>query len=66
MRLLVDHPLKDTAEIEITCPHCGYRMMRKAARLRRETEIRCPLCGGTVTPDMGERHPNEPGGRNNK
>jgi DNA-directed RNA polymerase subunit RPC12/RpoP len=54
---MVDHPLKDTAEIEVTCPHCGHRMMRKAARLRRETEIRCPLCGRTVTPGIDERRP---------
>jgi DNA-directed RNA polymerase subunit RPC12/RpoP len=56
---LVDHPLNDTAEIEITCPHCHYRMMRTAARLRRETEIRCPRCGGAVAPGIGEREPKE-------
>jgi DNA-directed RNA polymerase subunit RPC12/RpoP len=59
MRPLVDHPFKDTAEIELTCPHCGYRMMRTAARLRRETEIRCPRCGGAVAPAFGERQPKE-------
>jgi DNA-directed RNA polymerase subunit RPC12/RpoP len=51
---LVDHPLKDTAEIEINCPHCGYRMMRTAARLRRETEILCPSCGKAAAPGIDE------------
>jgi DNA-directed RNA polymerase subunit RPC12/RpoP len=59
MLLMVDHPLKDTAEVEITCPHCGYRMMRKAARLRRETEIRCPACGEAVAPGIDERCPKQ-------
>ena len=34
-----DHPLKNTAEVELICPRCGHRMMRTAARLRRETGI---------------------------
>ena len=36
---MADHPLKNTAEVELICPRCGYRMMRTAARLRRETGI---------------------------
>jgi len=31
--------LADTAEVELICRRCGYRMMRTAARLRRETGI---------------------------
>jgi len=52
---LADHPLKDTAEIEIICPHCGYRMMRAVARLRREYEIDCPSCGKLILPPASER-----------
>jgi hypothetical protein len=37
--VLADHPLKNTAEVELICRRCGYRMMRTAARLRRETGI---------------------------
>jgi hypothetical protein len=37
--VLADHSLKNTAELELICPRCGYRMMRMAARLRRETGI---------------------------
>jgi len=48
------HPLKDTAEIEITCPRCGYRMIRTAARLRRKTEIFCPSCGSAVAAGIDE------------
>lgn len=36
---MADHPLKNTAEVELICRRCGYRMMRTAARLRRETGI---------------------------
>ena len=36
---MADHPLKNTAEVELICPRCGYRMMRTAAQLRRETGI---------------------------
>jgi DNA-directed RNA polymerase subunit RPC12/RpoP len=54
MRPVADHPLKDAAQVEITCPRCGYRMMRTAARLRRETEVRCPLCGEAVAPATDE------------
>ncbi len=50
-----DDPLKHTAQIEIVCPRCGYRMVRTAARLRRETEILCPSCGGPVAPGADER-----------
>jgi predicted RNA-binding Zn-ribbon protein involved in translation (DUF1610 family) len=45
-----DDPLKQTAEIQITCPRCGYSMIRTVARLRRKTEILCPSCGATVAP----------------
>ena len=37
--MLADHRLKNPAEVELICPRCGYRMMRTAARLRRETGI---------------------------
>ncbi|HKA02195.1 MAG TPA: hypothetical protein VKE70_37045 [Candidatus Solibacter sp.] len=58
-----DDPLKHTAEIEIVCPRCGYRMARTAARLRRETEVLCPSCGGPVAPGAGEcEHPPSRGG----
>jgi hypothetical protein len=40
---LGDHPLKDIAEIEITCQRCGYRMMRTAAQLRRKAGVICLL-----------------------
>lgn len=50
-----DDPLKHTAEIEIVCRRCGYRMVGTAARLRRETEILCPSCGGLVAPGADER-----------
>jgi hypothetical protein len=30
---------ENTAEVELICRRCGYRMMRTAARLRRETGI---------------------------
>jgi predicted RNA-binding Zn-ribbon protein involved in translation (DUF1610 family) len=52
---LADHPLKNTAEVELVCPRCGYRMMRTAARLRRETRIICPSCGEPVAPSTDER-----------
>jgi predicted RNA-binding Zn-ribbon protein involved in translation (DUF1610 family) len=45
-----DDPLKQTDEIQITCPRCGYSMIRTVARLRRKTEILCPSCGATVAP----------------
>jgi ribosomal protein L37AE/L43A len=45
-----DYPFKQTAEIQITCPRCGYCMTRTVARLRRETKILCPSCGGTIAP----------------
>jgi DNA-directed RNA polymerase subunit RPC12/RpoP len=47
--------LKNTAEVELVCPRCGYRMMRTAARLRRETGIVCPSCGEPVAPGTDER-----------
>jgi hypothetical protein len=37
--VLAVHPPKNTAEVELICPGCGYRMMQTAARLRRETGI---------------------------
>jgi predicted RNA-binding Zn-ribbon protein involved in translation (DUF1610 family) len=50
-------PLRDEAEIEIVCPHCGYHMTRTAGRLRRDTKVVCPNCGGDVVhvdkPDEG-------------
>src|SRR5436305_5371654 len=50
-----DYPFKQTAEIQITCPRCGYRMIRTVARLRRETKILCPSCGGTVAAHGADR-----------
>jgi len=47
-RTLVDKPVDAAAEIEIICPHCGYRMARTAARLRRPHHIACPACGEMV------------------
>jgi DNA-directed RNA polymerase subunit RPC12/RpoP len=52
---LADHPLKNTAEVEIVCRRCSYRMMRTAARLRRETGIVCSSCGEPVAPGTDER-----------
>jgi predicted RNA-binding Zn-ribbon protein involved in translation (DUF1610 family) len=51
---LADHPLKNSAEIEIKCPHCGYRMMRTAAGLRHQDKIECPACGAVVVPGSPE------------
>jgi predicted RNA-binding Zn-ribbon protein involved in translation (DUF1610 family) len=51
---LADHPLKDTAEVEIICPRCGYRMMRTAARLRRSNKVDCPVCGESIVPSAGD------------
>jgi DNA-directed RNA polymerase subunit RPC12/RpoP len=45
---LANHPLVHTAEIEIACHHCGYRMMRTADSLRHEATIDCPACGETI------------------
>ena len=42
-------------EIELVCSQCGYRTMRKAGRLRRETELLCPNCGAVIVPEIGER-----------
>jgi predicted RNA-binding Zn-ribbon protein involved in translation (DUF1610 family) len=63
---LADHPLKDAAEIEIVCPRCGYRMMRTAARLRRETEVLCPSCGNAVARRVDERRPKKSNDRNDR
>ena len=30
---MADHPLKNTAEVELICPRCGYRMMRTPIRM---------------------------------
>jgi transcription initiation factor IIE alpha subunit len=46
--------MKNTAEVELICPCCGYRMMRTAARLRGETGVVCPSCGEPVAPDTDE------------
>ncbi|MFL6796137.1 MAG: YnfU family zinc-binding protein [Xanthobacteraceae bacterium] len=51
---LPEHPLVKTAQIEITCPACGYRMVRTAARLRRHGTISCPRCGHSFTLDLPE------------
>jgi ribosomal protein S27E len=48
---LADHPLNETAEIEITCAHCGYRLMRTVAQLRRKTSIDCAVCGKFIATD---------------
>ena len=40
----------EEAELEIVCPHCGYRMVRTAARLRRGTRLVCPECGQDIEP----------------
>jgi predicted RNA-binding Zn-ribbon protein involved in translation (DUF1610 family) len=42
-------PVKE-AEIELICPRCGYRMVRSAARLRRDTHLVCPECGQDIEP----------------
>jgi DNA-directed RNA polymerase subunit RPC12/RpoP len=63
---MVAHPLNDTAEVEITCPRGGYRVMRKAARLGREIEIRCPACGEAIAPGIGEAARNKSSGRNDR
>jgi hypothetical protein len=42
-------------DIELVCSHCGYRTTRKAARLRRETELICPNCGAVIVPESGQR-----------
>jgi DNA-directed RNA polymerase subunit RPC12/RpoP len=52
---VADDPLKDVAEVEIVCPHCGYRMMRTAARLRRPHRIDCPACGKNIVPGGDRR-----------
>jgi C4-type Zn-finger protein len=54
--ILADHPIKDdVAEVEIICAHCGYRMTRTAARLRRPHHIDCPACGKTIVPGSDRR-----------
>jgi len=42
-------PLRD-AEVEIVCPHCGYRTTRTPDRLRRGSRLVCPECGGDILP----------------
>lgn len=54
---MADHPLVGTAEIEIACPRCDYRMMRTAARLRHKEKIDCPACGESINPG-GRVRPN--------
>jgi len=46
-------PLRNP-EVEIVCPHCGYRTTRTPDRLRRGTELVCPECGGTILPGGDE------------
>jgi DNA-directed RNA polymerase subunit RPC12/RpoP len=41
---------KDEPDIEIVCPHCGHRLTRTPARLRRQTPVVCPVCGGEIVP----------------
>jgi predicted RNA-binding Zn-ribbon protein involved in translation (DUF1610 family) len=47
---VANDPLTNTAEVELVCPSCGYRMARTAARLRRETKVVCPECGVEIVP----------------
>jgi|SRR5215467_6475347 len=61
-----DYRFKQTAEIQITCPRCGYCMIRTVARLRRETKILCPSCGGTVAPRADQLDGREPSTRDDK
>ena len=53
---LADHPLKETAEIEITCPRCSYRLMRTVAQLRTKASIDCPECGEAIAPGANRRN----------
>jgi DNA-directed RNA polymerase subunit RPC12/RpoP len=53
---LADHPLKKTAEIEVTCQHCGYRLMRTAAQLRTKGSIDCPACGASIAPGADQQN----------
>jgi DNA-directed RNA polymerase subunit RPC12/RpoP len=46
---------KLTEEIELICPHCGYRTARTPDRLRRQTEVVCANCGRVILPEGGER-----------
>jgi DNA-directed RNA polymerase subunit RPC12/RpoP len=55
-RPLADHPLKETAEIEIACQHCGYRLMRTVAQLRSKASIDCPACGASIAPDANRQN----------
>ena len=43
-------PLRN-AEIEIVCPHCGYRTTRTPDRLRRGIRLVCPECGEDILPN---------------
>jgi len=49
--------LNDTAQIELICPHCGYRLVRTAARLRRDIKVVCANCGQDVV--AREENPND-------
>ena len=42
-------PLRNP-EVEIVCPHCGYRTTRTPDRLRRATQLVCPECGEEILP----------------
>jgi predicted RNA-binding Zn-ribbon protein involved in translation (DUF1610 family) len=50
MTVMAKEPLKDEAEVEVICPHCGYHLRRTAGRLRRDTPVVCPNCGEQVVP----------------
>ena len=42
-------PLRN-AEVEVVCPHCGYRTARTPDRLRRGIKLVCPECGEDILP----------------
>jgi len=49
----------DDREFELICPGCGYRLARRAARLRRATAIVCPNCGVEIVPPAKDRGTDE-------
>ena len=53
---MADHPLKETAEIEITCRRCGYRLMRTVAQLRTKASIDCPTCGQFIAAGVNQEN----------
>jgi predicted RNA-binding Zn-ribbon protein involved in translation (DUF1610 family) len=42
-------PPMDDVEVELVCPGCGHRMVRTAARLRRDIKVVCRHCGADIT-----------------